>query len=45
LPSGLEENAVRLAKAFKAKATALDRFIRLEELSVYTYTKKKCDKS
>lgn len=45
LPSGLEENAIRRAEAFKEKAVALNPAIRLEELSVFTYTKKKGDKS
>lgn len=44
LPSGLEENAIRRAEEFKAKATALDSSIRLEEISVFTYQKKKADK-
>ena len=45
LPSGLEENAIRRAEEFKAKATALSPAIRLEEISVFTYQKKKGDKS
>ena len=45
LPSGLEENVIRRAEEFKEKATALDKSIRLEELSVFIYTKKKDDKS
>ena len=45
LPSGLEENVIRRALEFKEKATALDLSIRLEEISVFTYTKKKGDKS
>jgi hypothetical protein len=45
LPSGLEENAIRRAEEFKAKATALRSVIRLEELSVFIYTKKKGNKS
>ena len=44
LPTGLEENVIRRAEEFKAKATALDLSIRLEELSVFTYMKKKGDK-
>jgi len=43
--TGLEENAIRRAEEFKAKATALDLFIRLEEISVFIYTKIKGDKS
>jgi hypothetical protein len=42
---GLEENAIRRSKEFKEKATALSLAIRLEEISVFTYTKKKGDKS
>jgi hypothetical protein len=42
---GLEENAIRRSKGFKEKAEALEPSIRLEELSVFTYTKKKGDKS
>ena len=44
LPSGLEENVIRRAEEFKEKATALDLSIRLEELSVFTYQKKRADK-
>jgi len=44
LPSGLEENVIRRAEEFKAKAVALDTSIRLEEISVFTYQKKKGDK-
>jgi hypothetical protein len=43
--TGIEENAIRRAEEFTAKATALTPAIRLEELSVFTYTKKKGDKS
>jgi len=39
--TGIEENAVRRAEEFKAKATALTPAIRLEELSVFTYSKAK----
>ena len=39
--TGIEENAIRRAEEFTAKATALTPAIRLEELSVFTYTKKK----
>jgi hypothetical protein len=42
--TGIEENAIRRAEEFKAKATALSPAIRLKELSVFTYTKKKGDK-
>lgn len=45
LPSGLEENAIRRSEEFKEKATALNPAIRLEEVSVFTYTKKRGDKS
>ena len=45
LPSGFAENAVRRSEEFKEKAAALNSAIRLEELSVFTYTKKKADKS
>lgn len=45
LPSGLAENAVIRSEQFKEKAAALIPAIRLEELSVFTYTKKKGDKS
>jgi hypothetical protein len=45
LPSGLEENVIRRAEEFKAKATALSPAIRLEEISVFIYQKKKGDKS
>ena len=45
LPSGLEENVIRRAEEFKAKATALSPAIRLEEISVFTYQKKKGKKS
>jgi len=41
LPTGIEENAIRRAEEFKEKATALDSDIRLEELSVFVYTKTK----
>jgi hypothetical protein len=44
LPSGLEENVIRRAEEFKAKAIALSPAIRLEEISVFTYQKKKADK-
>jgi len=44
LPSGLEENAIRRAEEFKAKAVALSPAIRLEEISVFVYQKKKADK-
>jgi len=44
LPSGLAENAIHRAEEFKAKATALSPAIKLEELSVFTYQKKKGDK-
>jgi hypothetical protein len=44
LPSGLEENAIRRAEEFKAKAVALSPAIRLEEISVFTYQKKKGNK-
>jgi len=43
--SDIEENAIRRALEFKAKATALSPAIRLEEISVFTYQKKKGDKS
>jgi hypothetical protein len=43
LPSGLEENVIRRADEFKAKDTALDSSIRLEEISVFTYQKKRAD--
>ena len=42
---GIEENAIHRAEEFKAKAIALTPAIRLEELSVFTYTKKKGNKS
>jgi len=45
LPSGFAENAVRRSEEFKEKAAALTSAIRLEELSVFTYTKKKADKT
>jgi len=45
LPSGLEENAIHRSEEFTAKATALNPAIRLEEVSVFTYTKKRGDKS
>ena len=45
LPSGFAENAVRRSEEFKEKAAALNSVIRLEELSVFAYTKKKGDKS
>ena len=45
LPTSLEENVIRRAEEFKKKATALDPSIRLEEISVFTYTKKNGDKS
>jgi len=44
LPSGLAENSIRRAEEFKAKATALSPAIRLEEISVFTYQKKRADK-
>jgi len=44
LPSGLEENAIHRAEEFKTKAVALSPAIRLEELSVFIYQKKKGDK-
>jgi len=45
LPSGLEENAIHRSEVFKEKAVALTPAIRLDELSVFTYQKKKGDKS
>ena len=45
LPTGLEENVIRRAVEFKQKAVALNSSIRLEEISVFTYTKKKGDKT
>jgi len=45
LPSGLEENAIFRSEGFKEKAVALNPAIRLEELSVFVYQKKKGDKS
>ena len=44
MPSCLEKNVIRRAEEFKAKATALSPAIRLEEISVFTYQKKKGDK-
>ncbi len=41
LPSGFAENAVLRSEEFKQKAAALSSIIRLEELSVFTYTKTK----
>lgn len=41
LPSGLAENAVIRSEQFKEKAAALNSAIRLEELSVFIYTKNK----
>lgn len=45
LPSGLAENAVIRSEEFKEKGAALNSVIRLEELSVFAYTKKKGGKS
>jgi hypothetical protein len=45
LPSGLEENAIHRSMGFRERAAALDSSIRLEELSVFVYQKKKGDKS
>ncbi len=45
LPTGLEENVISRAEEFKEKATALDLSIRLEEISVFIYAKRKGDKS
>ena len=44
LPSGLEENAIHRAEKFNAKAVALSPAIRLEEVSVFVYQKRKGDK-
>jgi hypothetical protein len=44
LPSGLEENAIHRSEEFKEKAKALTPAIRMEELSVFIYQKKKGDK-
>jgi hypothetical protein len=44
LPSGLAGNAIHRSEEFKEKAVALNPAIRLEELSVFTYQKKKGDK-
>lgn len=45
LPVGLEEDVIRRAVEFKQKAVALNSSIRLEEISVFAYTKRKGDKS
>lgn len=45
LPTGLEEGVIHRSKEFKERAAALDSDIRLEELSVFVYQKKKSDKS
>jgi len=45
LPTGLEEGVLHRSKEFKDRAAALDSDIRLEELSVFVYQKKKGDKS
>jgi len=45
LPTGLEENAIHRAEEFKEKAVALNPAIRLEELSVFTYSKAKSGKA
>ena len=45
LPSGLAENAVIRSEQFKEQAAALSSIIRLEELSVFVYTKNKNGKT
>jgi hypothetical protein len=45
LPTGLVENAINRAEEFKEKAVALNPAIRLEELSVFTYSKAKSGKA
>lgn len=45
LPSGLAENAILRSEEFKEKAAALNSIIRLEELSVFIYTKTKNGKT
>jgi len=43
--TGIEENAIHRAEEFQEKATALNPAIRLEELSVFTYSKTKSCKA
>jgi len=45
LPTGLEENVIHRSEEFNTKAIALNQAIRLEELSVFIYQKKKGDRS
>lgn len=45
LPIGLEDDVIARSVKFRAKAEALDSDIRLEEVSVFVYVKKKGDKS
>lgn len=45
VPSGLEENAIHRSEEFMKKAVALNPVIRLEELSVFTYSKTKNGKT
>jgi hypothetical protein len=44
-PTGLKEDIAARSAKFRAKAEVLDCDIRLQEVSVFTYTKKKGDKS